>query len=85
MNDILGWEIDFTRDLRQGDTFKIVYEEMWKDGRLVRTGNILALECINRGRTHRAYRYEEPDGWKRKYWKQNTRQDEGQSWPAVPR
>ncbi len=30
MSDILGWDIDFTRDLRKGDTFRILYEEVWK-------------------------------------------------------
>ena len=42
MNDILGWDIDFSRDLRQGDTFRILYEEVWKDGEFVRTGAIQA-------------------------------------------
>ena len=36
MNDILGWDIDFSRDLRKGDTFGIIYEEVWKNGNLVR-------------------------------------------------
>jgi len=62
MNDVLGWEIDFSRDLRRGDSFRMVYEEVWKDGEFVRTGPILALECINRGDVHRAYRFAGLDG-----------------------
>ena len=61
MNDILGWEIDFQRDLREGDTFRIIYEEIWKEGAFVRTGPILALECVNRQQPHRAFRFTDAD------------------------
>jgi len=46
--DILGWDIDFRRDLREGDTFRIVYEEVWRDDRLVRSGAIQAVEFVSR-------------------------------------
>ncbi len=62
LNDILGWEIDFTRDLREGDTFRILYEEIYKDDAFVRTGSILAAECINRKRSRRAYRFADAEG-----------------------
>lgn len=62
LNDILGWEIDFNRDLRQGDTFRILYEEIYKEGEFVRTGAILAVECINRKTAHRAYRFADAEG-----------------------
>jgi murein DD-endopeptidase MepM/ murein hydrolase activator NlpD len=57
LNDILGWDIDFSRDLRKGDTFRILYEEIWKDGALVRTGSVLAAELVNRGDVRRAYQF----------------------------
>ncbi len=57
MNDILGWDIDFTRDLRKGDTFRILYEEVWKGGKFVRTGSVLAVELINAGKERQAFRY----------------------------
>ena len=62
MNDILGWDIDFSRDLRQGDTFRILYEEVWKEGQFIRTGPILAAEIFNRGRSATAYRFSTEDG-----------------------
>jgi murein DD-endopeptidase MepM/ murein hydrolase activator NlpD len=62
MNDILGWDIDFSRDLRKDDTFRILYEEVWKEGKVVRTDAILALEIINRGKVKRAYRFTSEDG-----------------------
>jgi len=57
LNDILGWDVDFSRDLRQGDTFRIIYEEVWKDGQLVRTGAIESAELVNRGQVRRAVRF----------------------------
>jgi murein DD-endopeptidase MepM/ murein hydrolase activator NlpD len=62
MNDVFGWEIDFHRDLREGDVFRIVYEEVWKNDRYLRTGPILAAECINRGHVHRAFRFADSEG-----------------------
>ncbi|MGB3399400.1 MAG: peptidoglycan DD-metalloendopeptidase family protein [Candidatus Deferrimicrobiaceae bacterium] len=62
LSDILSWDIDFTTDLRNGDTFKIVVEEQWLDGRFKRYGNILAAEFTNDGKAYRAFRYEGPDG-----------------------
>jgi len=62
LSDIFSWDIDFTTDLRKGDTFKVVVEELWLGGRFKRYGNILAAEFTNDGNTHRAFRYEGPDG-----------------------
>ncbi|MFH1844030.1 MAG: peptidoglycan DD-metalloendopeptidase family protein [bacterium] len=62
LNDILGWEIDFNRDLRQGDSFRILYEEIYRDGRNIRTGSILAVEFVNRSDAHRAFRFVNPEG-----------------------
>ena len=62
LSDIFSWDIDFTTDLRKGDTFRIVVEELWQDGRFRRYGNILAAEFGNDGSTYRAFRYEDPDG-----------------------
>jgi murein DD-endopeptidase MepM/ murein hydrolase activator NlpD len=58
MNDILGWEVDFRRDVRKGDSYSIIYEEIHRDGAFVRTGPILAVEYTNKGVTHRGFRFE---------------------------
>ena len=62
--DVLEWDIDFARDLRKGDTFSLLYEELYIDGRPVRAGNVLALEFRSRraGETIRAFRYTDSDG-----------------------
>ncbi|MFC4296581.1 peptidoglycan DD-metalloendopeptidase family protein [Castellaniella hirudinis] len=54
MVDILGSRIDFLKDLRKGDRFRIVYEAYMHDGEQVGTGHIRALEFINKGKTYSA-------------------------------
>jgi len=62
INDILGWDLDFSRDPRRGDRFRIVYEEVYKEGEFVRTGAILACSYEGAGRDLAAYRYTLHDG-----------------------
>ena len=61
---VLEWDIDFSRDLRRGDSFSLLYEELHVDGRPVRTGNVLALEFRSQrnGKPIRAFRYTDADG-----------------------
>ena len=59
---IFASDIDFVLDLRDGDQFTLVYEEMWRDGQKLAEGDILAAEFINQGRSHRAIRYQASDG-----------------------
>lgn len=61
MADVLQWDLDFNRDLRQGDRFEVLYEEVFLDGRPAGLGNVLALAYVNRGERLEAYRFgEEP-------------------------
>ncbi len=59
---IFAWDVDFVLDIREGDQFAVIYEEIWRDGKKVSEGEILAAEFINRGESFRALRYEGPDG-----------------------
>ena len=60
--DIFKWDIDFILDVRPGDEFHVLFEEHRVDGEFIRNGDILAAEFVNRGRTHTAVRYTDPDG-----------------------
>jgi len=62
MADLFAWDIDFVLDIRNGDEFVVIYEELWRDGKKVSEGEILAAEFVNRGESFRALRYEGPDG-----------------------
>jgi murein DD-endopeptidase MepM/ murein hydrolase activator NlpD len=55
------WDVDFALDIREGDRFSVVYQELWRDGQRLRPADILAAEFVNRGRTHRAVRFEMDD------------------------
>lgn len=59
---IFGWDIDFSLDIRRGDRFAIVYEELFKDGTKIRNGRILSAEFVNRGRNYSAVYYTDPQG-----------------------
>lgn len=60
--NIYGWDIDLALDLRRGDTFSLIYDEIYLDGEQIGTGHILATEFNNRGRTIRAVRYTDANG-----------------------
>ncbi len=60
--NIFGWDIDFALDIRRGDSFQVLYEELLLDGEKIGTGNILAAEFTNQGRTFRAVRFVDKHG-----------------------
>ena len=59
LGDVLQWDLDFTRDLRVGDAFKIVFERVVIEGRSERIGNVLAVSYTNRGELIEAFRFED--------------------------
>jgi murein DD-endopeptidase MepM/ murein hydrolase activator NlpD len=58
MANAFSYDIDFTRDLRDGDRFQVVYEEIWRDGERLRSGDIIAASFLNRGTEYTALRHE---------------------------
>ncbi|MEE8527371.1 MAG: peptidoglycan DD-metalloendopeptidase family protein [Gammaproteobacteria bacterium] len=59
---IFAWDIDFVLDIRSGDEFVVLYEQLWQDGQYQRDGEVIAAEFTNNGRKYRAVRYEDPNG-----------------------
>ncbi|GIU08723.1 family M23 zinc metallopeptidase with OapA domain protein [Shewanella morhuae] len=57
LSTVFGWDIDFALDLREGDSFAIIYEQEYADGEFLRNGNILAAEFINQDERYTAIRY----------------------------
>lgn len=51
---IFGWDIDFAQDLQPGDSFRVVYEDKFRDDERVASGDILAAEFVNQGTAYRA-------------------------------
>ena len=60
--NIFGWDIDFALDIREGDRFSVVYDDLYVDGNWLRHGDILAAEFVNDGTTYRAVRFTDPSG-----------------------
>ena len=69
--DVFAWKVDFTRDLRRGDTFRIALERKVRPDGTVRSRHFLAIELRNGDRTFRAipevtasggYTYYDEDG-----------------------
>lgn len=54
---IFGGVMDFVYDVRAGDHFIVLYEELFIDGERYKSGEILAAEYVNRGRSYQAFRY----------------------------
>lgn len=65
--DILGSKIDFIRDLRKGDRFRIVYESYSHNGQEIGAGRVLALEFINNKKAYEAVWFA-PDGGSGSYY-----------------
>jgi len=55
---IFAWDIDFVYDIRKGDSFEVLYEELFIDGKKVGTGDILAARFKNRDREVFAIRHQ---------------------------
>jgi murein DD-endopeptidase MepM/ murein hydrolase activator NlpD len=62
MAGIFEWDIDFIQDVREGDTFTVIYEELWRDGVKLRDGQIVAAEFVNQGKSFRAARFHDETG-----------------------
>ncbi len=59
---IFAWDIDFVYDIRGGDRFYLIYEEVYRDGEKLRDGNVLAATFVNRGDALTAVRYDTGEG-----------------------
>lgn len=59
---IFGWNIDFVYDVRKGDRFEVVYEELYLDGEKFDTGNIISARFVNRGKEVIALQYTDSNG-----------------------
>ena len=56
---IFAWDVDFVLDIRRGDDYFILFEEIYQEGKYITDGEIVAAEFNNNGRTFRAVRYKD--------------------------
>lgn len=60
--NIFQWDVSFALDLRQGDSFTLLYQEKYVDGKKIGDGDILAAEFNNHGKHYQAVFYRDPQG-----------------------
>ncbi len=59
---IFAWQIDFSRDLRKGDRFRVLYERMVRPDGTARSGRVLGVQFSINDRDHEAYAFTLADG-----------------------
>lgn len=59
--EILSSKIDFIKDLRKEDRFRVIYETFSHQGETIAAGRILALEFENKGKTYQALWFTDED------------------------
>lgn len=68
--DLFAWEVDFVRELRAGDQFKVIYEQRFLDNKFIGDGHILAAELIVAGgqRHVKAFQLKDDNGQRLGYY-----------------
>ena len=60
--NIFAWDIDFVFDIRQGDSFSILFQEKYLDGEKFGVGDIVAASFTNRSKSYNAVLYTDSQG-----------------------
>jgi murein DD-endopeptidase MepM/ murein hydrolase activator NlpD len=60
--DIFRWEADFTRNIRPGDHFKVIFERLLSPFGEVRYGRLLAADIVLQGRILTAFEFDDAQG-----------------------
>lgn len=60
-------KVNFKRDLKPGDNFKVIYESSYVQNKAISTGNILAMQILNDGKTYTLVRHTDSHGLSRYY------------------
>ncbi|MFP4517463.1 MAG: peptidoglycan DD-metalloendopeptidase family protein [Desulfovibrionales bacterium] len=60
--DIFAWDVDFARDIRSGDSFKVLVDKRYRNGEFAGYGRIQAAEFVNKGEPFRGFLFEEKEG-----------------------
>ena len=59
---IFNYDIDFAQDLQPGDSFALVYEQIYRDGEKLRDGEIIAATFMTQGKRYEVYRFVDDAG-----------------------
>ncbi len=56
--EVFGWQIDFSREVRKGDTWKFTVEKLFAEGKAVGWGNIVFAQYDSAEQSFKAYFYD---------------------------
>lgn len=59
--DVFAWQVDFTRDIRPGDSFRVLIERETSEYGETRYARVLAGDLVIGGRPYTAFRWTAPD------------------------
>ena len=62
LGNVFAYDVDFTRDLRQGDSFKAIIQKKFREGNFVGYGELVAASFTNQGQTYFAFSYTNKKG-----------------------
>ncbi|SFL26193.1 Murein DD-endopeptidase MepM and murein hydrolase activator NlpD, contain LysM domain [Desulfomicrobium norvegicum] len=62
LGNVFAYDVDFTRDLRTGDSFRVIVEKKFREGKFVGYGQLMAASFTNQGQTYHAYQYTDKKG-----------------------
>jgi len=60
--DMLAWDIDFLVDIRPGDTYQVVLNRYYRQGRGIGHGKVLAIRFVNQKRVHESFYFTDSKG-----------------------
>ncbi|WP_461208257.1 peptidoglycan DD-metalloendopeptidase family protein [Desulfocurvus sp. DL9XJH121] len=70
--EMFAWDVDFIRDIRQGDSFVAVVEKRYRDGEFAGYGAIEAARFVNQGETFNGFLFADDSG-RTDYYDENGR------------
>lgn len=65
--NLFGWEINFIRDLQEGDSFSVLVEKLYREGQFRGYGRTLGAAFTNKGKTYEAFLFYDSRGREHHY------------------
>lgn len=59
--DVFTYDIDFAREIRDGDTFSALVEKQYKEGQFIGYGRIIGATFVNKGKKYEAFLYHDSE------------------------
>ncbi len=60
--ELFAWDIDFALNIHPEDSFRVIYEQVYREGKFIENGPILAAEFVNKGKIYHVVRYTDAHG-----------------------